>query len=109
MEGYASDAQARIRWRGPTGRFEAGRWNARIRAYLGAVRLVSSVVVTVPSDDRVTVCSFDLTAPVLLTLVLLVWDTSWAHPTTRNDDAKADIAKQVTIMRLFMESGYRVG
>jgi hypothetical protein len=38
----------------------------------GLVFLVSSVLVTVPSDDWVTVFSFDLTVPSLLTLLLSV-------------------------------------
>jgi hypothetical protein len=59
----------------------------------------SSVLVTVPSFDWVTVVSVDLTVPLLLTLLFLVWETSWAHPTTRNDNAKADLAKHIAAMR----------
>ena len=54
--------------------------------------MVSSVLVTVPSDDWVTVFSFDLTVPSLLTLLLSVWETSRLHPIGRNDNTKADIA-----------------
>jgi hypothetical protein len=81
-------------------------------SFAGAYRLVvlvSSVLVRVPSGDWVKIVSFDLTVPLLLVLVVLTRATSWAHPTSRNDDAKADIAKQVTIIRLFMEIGYGVG
>ena len=60
--------------------------------------MVSSVLVTVPSDDLVTVFSFDLTVPSLLTVVLLSLETVWSHPTSKNDNAKPDIAKQVTIV-----------
>jgi hypothetical protein len=57
--------------------------------------LVSSVLVTVPSDDWVVVFSFDLTVPSLLTVLVLSLETCRSHPTTRNDDAKAHIATQV--------------
>lgn len=64
--------------------------------------MVSSVLVTVPSDDLVTVFSFDLTVPSLLTVVLLSLETVWPHPTSKTDSAKADIARQVTIVGLFI-------
>ena len=48
------------------------------------VFLDSSVLVTVPSFDWVTVFSVDLTVPSLLTLLLLVLETSRSHPTSRN-------------------------
>ena len=56
----------------------------------------SSVVVTVPSFDWVTIFSVDLTVPLLLTLLLLVWETSWAHPTISNGNVKAAVAMHVT-------------
>ena len=55
------------------------------------VFLVSSVLVVVPSGDWVTVSSFDLTVPSLLSLLLLVLETSRSHPTS-NGIAKAAIA-----------------
>ena len=58
----------------------------------------SSVLVTVPSDDLVTVFSFDLTVPSLLTVLVLSLETCRSHPTSRIDNAKADIATQVTII-----------
>ena len=64
----------------------------------------SSVFVTVPSDDWVTVFSFDLTVPSLLSLLLLVLETSRSHPTTRNDNAKADVATQTTAIRFIILS-----
>ena len=66
------------------------------------VFLDSSVVVTVPSIDWVTVFSFDLTVPLLLTLLCLVWETSWAHPTSRNDNAKAAVATHITETRFII-------
>jgi hypothetical protein len=62
------------------------------------VFLDSSVLVTVPSDDWVTVFSFDLTVPSLLTLLVLVFETSRSHPISRNDAAKADAAAQITVV-----------
>ena len=50
----------------------------------------SSVLVNVPSGDSVTVFSVDLTVPLLLTLLVLLWETSWAHPTSSSDNGKAD-------------------
>ena len=69
----------------------------------------SSVLVTVPSDDLVTVFSFDLTVPSLLTVLVFSLETSRSHPTSRNDNAKADIAAQVTIIGFFMEVRYVMG
>jgi hypothetical protein len=66
------------------------------------VFLDSSVLVTVPSFDWVTVVSVDLTVPLLLTLLLLVWETSWAHPTSRNDNAKADVATHIIVIRFII-------
>jgi hypothetical protein len=60
----------------------------------------SSVLVNVPSGDSVTIFSVDLTVPLLLTLLVLLWETSWAHPTNRNDNAKADVATHITAMRI---------
>lgn len=62
----------------------------------------SSVVVTVPSLDCVTVFSFDLAVPSLLTVARLVWEISWAHPTSRNDNAKADVATHITTIRFII-------
>ncbi len=53
-------------------------------------------MVTVPSFDWVTVFSVDLTVPLLLTLLLLVWETSWAHPTISKGNVKAAVAMHVT-------------
>ena len=66
----------------------------------------SSVLVTVPSGDWVTVVSFDLTVPSLLTLLVSLLETVRSHPTSRKDNAKADIATQVTMIRFFMEVRY---
>jgi hypothetical protein len=71
--------------------------------------LDSSVLVTVPSDDWVTVFSFDLTVPSLLTVLVFSLETVRAHPTSRNDNAKADIATQFTIIRFFMQVSYAMG
>jgi hypothetical protein len=75
----------------------------------GVVFLDSSVLVTVPSGAWVTVFSFDLTVPSLLTVLLLVLETSRSHPTSTNDNAKADMATQATITRFFMEVTYGMG
>jgi hypothetical protein len=66
------------------------------------VFLDSSVLVTVPSGDWVTVFSFDLTVPSLLTLLLSVLETVRSHPTTRNDNAKADVAARKTTLQFFI-------
>lgn len=68
----------------------------------GVVFLVSSVLVTVPSDPWVTVFSFDLTVPSLLTLVSLVLETSRSQPTSRNDNATADDTVQITNIGFFI-------
>ena len=60
--------------------------------------MVSSVLVTVPSDDLVTVFSFVLTVPSLLVELDFSLETWRSHPTSRNDNAKADIATQFTIL-----------
>jgi len=65
------------------------------------VVLDSSVLVVVPSGDWVTVFSFDLTVPSLLSLVLLVLETSRSHPTS-NGNAKAAIATQITAIRFII-------
>ena len=62
----------------------------------------SSVLVNVPSGDSVTIFSVDLTVPLLLTLLVLLWETSWAHPTSKNDNAKADVATHITAMRFII-------
>ena len=64
----------------------------------GVVFLVSSVLVVVPSDDLVTVESFVLTVPSLLTVLDFSLETWRSHPTSINDNAKADMAAQVTIL-----------
>ena len=61
------------------------------------VFLDSSVLVKVPSDDWVTVFSFDLTVPSLLTALVLSLETSRSHPTSRDDNAKAHITTHFTI------------
>ena len=66
------------------------------------VFLVSSVLVTVPSGDWVTVFSFDLTVPSLLTLLLSVLETGRSHPTGRNDKAKADVAAKKITLQFFI-------
>jgi len=58
--------------------------------------LDSSVLVTVPSGDWVTVFSFVLTLPSLLVLLLSLWDTSRSHPASSNDDTKAHVATHTT-------------
>jgi hypothetical protein len=64
--------------------------------------LDSSVLVTVPSGDWVTVFSFDLTVPSLETLLLVVLETSRSHPTSRNESAKADVATHITAIRFII-------
>jgi hypothetical protein len=64
--------------------------------------LDSSVLVTVPSFDWVTVFSVDLTVPSLLTLLLLVFETSRSHPTRRNDNAKADVATHIAAIQFMI-------
>ena len=64
----------------------------------GVVFLDSSVLVTVPSDDWVTVFSFVLTVPSLLTVLDFSLETWRSHPTSIKDNANADIAMQVTIL-----------
>jgi hypothetical protein len=78
------------------------------------VDLESSVlVVVVPSGDWLTVFSFVLTVPSPLSLLLLVVETSLSHPTSRNDNAKADIATHITAIRFmffrFIGSNIRDG
>jgi hypothetical protein len=66
----------------------------------------SSVFFTVPSGDWVTVFSFDLTVPSLLTVLDFSLETWRSHPTSRNDNARTDIATLATIIRFFMEARY---
>ena len=67
------------------------------------VDLESSVlVVVVPSGDWLTVFSFVLTVPSPLSLLLLVVETSLSHPTSRNDNAKADAATHITPIRFII-------
>jgi hypothetical protein len=74
------------------------------------VFLDSSVLVTVPSDDWVTVFSFDLTVPSLLTLLVSVWETSRAHPISNES---ANVATQTTaklfLMLCFIGGKIRAG
>jgi hypothetical protein len=56
----------------------------------------------VPSLDWVTVFSFDLTVPSLLTRLRSVWEISWAHPASINDNTKADVATHITAIRLII-------
>jgi hypothetical protein len=69
------------------------------RQGFGVVFLVSSVLVTVPSDFSVTVFSFDLTEPSLLTLVLSVLETVRSHPTNKDEQARTDVAANIAILR----------
>ena len=62
------------------------------------VFLVSSVLVVVPSGDLVTVLSFVLTVPSLLVVLDFSLETWRSHPTIIKDNAKADMAAQVTIL-----------
>ena len=62
----------------------------------------SSVLVVVPSDDWVTVFSFDLTLPSLLVLLLSVLETVRSHPTNKNDNAKADVATHITAIQFLI-------
>src|ERR1039457_2306506 len=64
----------------------------------GVVFLVSSVLVVVPSADLVTVLSLVLTVPSLLVVLDFSLETWRSHPTSRNDNDRADMAAQVTIL-----------
>ena len=66
------------------------------------VFLDSSVLVTVPSDDWVTVFYFVLTVPSLLVVLVLSLETCRSQPTSSNDNAKPPIATQFTMMFFFM-------
>ena len=70
--------------------------------------MVSSVLVTVPSDDWVTVFSLVFTVPSLLTVLVLSLETWRSHPTSINDNAKADIAAQLKMLCFFMEASYAI-
>jgi hypothetical protein len=61
--------------------------------------LVSSVLITVPSGFSVTVFSFDLTVPSLLTLLLSVLETVRSHPTNKDEKARNDVAANNAILR----------
>jgi len=63
------------------------------------VFLVSSFLITVPSGFSVTVCSFDLTVPSLLTLLLSVLETVRSHPTNKEEKARTDVAANIAILR----------
>jgi hypothetical protein len=47
--------------------------------------------------------------PSLLTVLVFSLETWRSHPTSRNDNAKADIATHVTIIQFFMEVRYAMG
>ena len=49
-----------------------------------------------------TVFSVDLTVPSLFVLLVVVFETSRSHATSRNDNAKVDIATQITVIRFFI-------
>jgi len=57
----------------------------------------------------VTVFSFVLTVPSLLVELLVSLETWRSHPTRSNDNAKTDIAPQVTMICFFMEASYAMG
>lgn len=61
----------------------------------------SSVLVTVPSGDWVTIFSLDFTVPSLLTLLLLVSETFRSHPISRTENAKARAARQILKVLFF--------
>ncbi len=65
----------------------------------GEVFLVSSFFSTVPSDFSVTVFSFDLTVPSLLTLVLSVLEMVRSHPTNKHEKARIDVTAHIAILR----------
>jgi hypothetical protein len=46
--------------------------------------------------DSVTVFSLDLTVPSLEVLLLLELETSWLHPTSSSDKARAEVAAHIT-------------
>ena len=72
------------------------------------VFLVSSVLITVPSDFSVTVFSCDLTVPSLLTLLLSVLETVRSHPTNKEEQARTDVAANIAILR-FIRSNVGAG
>lgn len=63
----------------------------------------------VPSGDWVTVFSLVLTVPSLLVELLVSLEIWRSHPTRINDNAKTDIAPQVTMIFFFMEASYALG
>ena len=69
----------------------------------------SSVLVVVPSGDWVTVFSLVLTVPSLLVELLVSLEIWRSQPTRINDNAKTDIAPQVTMILFFMEASYAMG
>lgn len=74
--------------------------------YGEVVFLESSVLVTVPSDDFVTVFSFEVTVPSLLTDVLFSLETCRSQPTSRTDNPKTDKAMLTIITCFFIEALY---
>ena len=62
----------------------------------------SSVLVTVPSGDCVTVFSFDSTVPSLLTFSLSVFEMVRSHPIVTRASARADITANSAFLRVFM-------
>lgn len=75
----------------------------------GAVFLVSSVLVTVPSGAWVTVFSFVLTVPSLLVVLVFSLETWRSHPINRNDKARAFTATLIATIRFFMSARYIMG
>lgn len=56
-----------------------------------------------PSGDSVTVFSFVLTVPSLLSVELFVLEISRSHPTNRHDNAKTAVAAEIINFGFFIE------
>lgn len=69
----------------------------------------SSVFVTVPSGDWVTVFSFVFTVPSLLVVLDLSLDTWRSQPTSKNDNARTLTARPVTMLQFFIAESYATG
>jgi len=74
-----------------------------VHGFGGETFLVSSVLVVVPSGDWVTVFSFDLTVPSLLTLLVVVLDIVCSHPVNKADTAKTAVATTIAVLRFMIE------
>ena len=70
--------------------------------------LFFSSFLMVPSGDSVTVFSFFSTVPSLLTFSLSEWESVRSQPVVRNDNAKADVAANSAIFRVFMVGSFNV-